>query len=158
MKNRAVVLTISDRCARGEAKDVSGPAIVECLPELDAGLVHQAVVPDELEQIRAAVQAWLGRCEIILTTGGTGIAPEDVTPEAVAPLIDRHLPGFGEAMRLSAFPGVPYAIIGRGGAGIAQNTLVVWLPGSPRAIRECLEPLAPAIRHVAEFLRGRRPH
>jgi len=155
---RAVVITISDRCYRGDAVDRSGPAIADLLPALDARLVHRQIVPDEEAAIRQAVSDWIGRCELILTTGGTGIAERDVTPEAIRPLLERDLPGFGEAMRMRAFDQTPTSIISRGGAGVARNTLIVWLPGSPQAVRECLDALAPAIRHVCAFLRDARPH
>jgi len=158
MSSRAVVLTISDRCARGEAQDVSGPAAIEALPDLDATLVHREIIADERDRIHGAVRTWIDRCELIITTGGTGVAPRDVTPEALAPLIERPLPGFGEAMRLRAFDRAPLSIVSRGGAGIAGKTLIVWLPGAPRAVKECLEWLAPAIRHVCQFLTGAAPH
>lgn len=158
MPHRAVVITISDRCSRGEAADRSGPALVELLPSLGAQLVHHEIVPDEVDLIRTTVAVWLGRAELVLTTGGTGIAVRDVTPEALAPLIERPLPGFGEIMRVRTFDQTPLAIVARSGAGIARGTLVVWLPGSPAAVRECLACIAPAIRHVCEFLCGRTPH
>lgn len=158
MVNRAVVITISDRCAAGQAADESGPAIIERLGGLDASVVHREIIPDDIDRIRATVETWLGRVQLVVTTGGTGVAPRDVTPEAVVPLIDRPLPGFGEVMRMRGFERTKLSITSRGGAGIAQGTLVVWLPGSPRAVRECLEWLGPAIRHVCEFLRGAKPH
>lgn len=158
MQNRVVVLTISDRCAAGESADQSGPAMVEQLGALDAALVHREIVPDDIERIRAVVSAWVGRCGLILCSGGTGVAPRDVTPEAVRPLIERDLPGFGEVMRLRAFERLPMSILSRGGAGIAGQTLIVWMPGSPKAVRDCLAWLTPAIRHACQFLRGEKPH
>lgn len=158
MVNRAVVITISDRCAGGQAVDESGPAIIERLGGLDASVVHREVVPDDVERIRATVEGWLGRVQLIVTTGGTGIAPRDVTPEALAPLVERPLPGFGEVMRIRGFERTKLSIISRGGAGISRGTLLVWLPGSPKAVRECVEWLGPAIRHVCEYLRGFKPH
>ncbi|RMF80549.1 MAG: MogA/MoaB family molybdenum cofactor biosynthesis protein [Planctomycetota bacterium] len=156
--NRAVVLTISDRCSRGDAVDASGPALIENLPSFDAQLIHREVLPDETERIRETARVWIGRCELLLTTGGTGIAARDVTPEALAPLLERTLPGFGEVMRIRAFDQTPLAIAGRGGAGVAKKTLIVWMPGSPKAVRECVDLLAPAIRHICQFLRGESPH
>lgn len=158
MQIRTAVFTISDRCARGQAEDRSGPAIIERLPDLDATLVHREVVPDEVSSIRAALQGWIGRCELIVSTGGTGIAARDVTPEAVSPLLDRPLPGFGETMRLRAFERLPTSILSRGGAGVAGSTLIVWLPGSTKAVRECLEWLEPAIRHACRQLAGDTGH
>lgn len=156
--NRAVVVTISDRCAGGQAEDRSGPAMLAELDRLDAHPVHRAVVPDEVDRIQAVASGWLGRCEIILCSGGTGVAPRDVTPEAIEPLLERRLPGFGEAMRMLAFERTPRSIVSRGGAGIARNTLVVYMPGSPKAVKECLEWLAPAIKEICAFLRGAAPH
>lgn len=158
MPYRAVVLTISDSRSAGSAADRSGPAIIEQLPSLESVLVHREIVPDDPDRIRDAVKTWIGRCEIIFTTGGTGVAARDVTPEAIRPLIERALPGFGEVMRMRAFEKTPLSIVSRGGAGVANNTLMVWLPGSPAAATECIEWLAPAIRHVAAFLRGDTPH
>lgn len=158
MVNRAVVITISDRCAAGQAVDQSGPAIIDLLPGVDASIVHREVIPDETDRIRQTVGAWLNRAELILTTGGTGIAPRDVTPEAIAPLIERPLPGFGEVMRLRGYERTRLSVVSRGGAGVSGRSLVIWLPGSPRAVRECFEWLAPAILHICEFLRGGKPH
>lgn len=158
MPNRAVVITISDRCSAGQAEDRSGPAIIESLPDLDATLVHREIIPDDLSRIHAVVAAWIGRCELILTTGGTGISPRDVTPEALLPLVQQHLPGFGEAMRLKAFDSKPTSILSRGGGGVASGSLIVWMPGSPRGVRECLQWLTPAIREACQLLRGESPH
>lgn len=158
MPNRAVVLTISDRCSAGQAVDKSGPAIIEHLAALDAALVHREVIPDDAPRIRKTVQTWINRCELILTTGGTGIAARDVTPEAIQPLIDRPLPGFGEVMRMRAFDRTPMSVLSRGGAGVAGSTLVIWLPGSTRAVTECIEWLTPAIKHACQLLRGDTAH
>ncbi|MFN0135868.1 MAG: MogA/MoaB family molybdenum cofactor biosynthesis protein [Phycisphaerae bacterium] len=153
-----MVLTISDRCAAGTADDKSGPAIIEHLHALDGVLVHRETVPDDVDRIRGVVTAWLGRCELIITTGGTGVAERDVTPEAIEPLIKRPLPGFGEIMRMNAFERTAMSILSRGGAGIAGRTLVVWLPGATKGVRECLDWLTPAMRHACQFLRGEKPH
>ncbi len=158
MPFRTVVLTISDSRSRGEAEDRSGPAITEQLALLDAALIHREIVPDEVEAIRAAVKTWLGRADLIITTGGTGVAARDVTPEAIEPLVERRLPGFGEAMRLHAFDRNPLTVVSRGGAGVAGTTLIVWLPGSVRAAKECIGWLAPAIKHVCGLLRGETAH
>lgn len=158
MVNRAVVLTVSDRCAAGQRADRSGPTAIELLPSLDALLVHREIVPDESPQIRRVVSAWLNRADLILTTGGTGVAPRDVTPEALAPLIDRPLPGFGEVMRMRAYERNPMSVTSRSGAGIAGSSLVIWLPGSPKAVSECIEWLATPIKHVCALLRGEAAH
>ncbi len=158
MSNRAVILTISDRCHRGEVEDRGGPAIFAQLPAFDAVSIHHEIIPDERDRITNVVRSWLGRCDLLITTGGTGVAARDVTPEAIEPLIDRPLPGFGEVMRMRAFERLPLSILSRGGGGIAGNTLIVWLPGSPKAVTECLQWLAPAIKHACQFLRGEKPH
>ena len=154
MSYRTVVLTFSDSRSRAEAEDLSGPAVIDQLPLFDGHLIHRDIIPDEIEQIRSAVRLWLSRSDVILTTGGTGVAPRDVTPEAVEPLIDRPLPGFGEIMRTRAYEASPLSIVSRGGAGVAGSTLIVWLPGSVKAVRECLTWLAPSVRHVCQLLRG----
>jgi len=153
----AAVLTISDRRAAGQAEDRSGPAAVQILRELGLEIAHTAAVPDERDVITGAVQHWINRADLIVTTGGTGIAERDVTPEAIRPLIERDLPGFGEIMRTASFDKTPLSIISRGGAGIAGQTLIVTLPGSPKGVRECLDLLGPAIRHVLKILAGRNP-
>lgn len=158
MPNRAVILTISDRCSRGEAEDKSGLALVELLDDLAATLIHRDLVSDDVDAIRRVLRDWIGRCELILTSGGTGVAPRDVTPEAIRPLLEKELPGFGEAMRAAGQVKQPLSIVSRSGAGTAGRTLIVWLPGSPRAVKESLEPVAPAIRHICQFLRGQPPH
>ncbi|MBK8913645.1 MAG: MogA/MoaB family molybdenum cofactor biosynthesis protein [Phycisphaerales bacterium] len=158
MKLRAVVLTISDSRSAGKAEDRGGPAILEQLPALDAVAVHREIIPDDVERIRAVVSTWIDRTDVILTTGGTGIAARDVTPEALAPLIERALPGFGELMRVANAERNPLSILSRSGAGVAGATLVVWMPGKPSAVTECLLLLAPAIRHACQVLRGDSAH
>jgi len=148
----AAVLTISDSRSRGDRPDESGPAIETFLAELGATCAHRGIVPDERERIEAALREWSDRVGLIITTGGTGIAPRDVTPEAVAAVIDRALPGFGEIMRVQTFEKTPLSIISRGGAGVRGRTLIIYLPGSPKAVRDCLPVIAPAIRHVLKAL------
>ncbi len=154
MPYRTVVLTVSDSRSRGEASDLTGPALIEALPLFDGLLIHRQVIPDEVETIRETVRLWCGRADVILTTGGTGVGPRDVTPEAIEPLIDRPLPGFGEIMRMRAFDATPLSIVSRGGAGMSGAALVVWLPGSVKATRECMIWLAPSVRHVCQLTRG----
>ncbi|MEP0848158.1 MAG: MogA/MoaB family molybdenum cofactor biosynthesis protein [Phycisphaerae bacterium] len=158
MTHRAVVITVSDRCSRGEAADHSGPQIIERLADLDAQLVHRECIPDDAETIRRTAQTWIGRCDVLLLTGGTGIAPRDVTPDALRPLIERELPGFGEVMRQRAFERTPTSVLSRAGAGVCGQTLLVWMPGSPRAVSECVEWLTPAIRHACRQLAGDAAH
>ncbi|MFQ5428829.1 MAG: molybdenum cofactor biosynthesis protein B [Phycisphaerae bacterium] len=150
----AAVLTISDTRSDGTAEDLSGPAAEEMLADAGIEVTHRDIVPDDDDAIHAKVQSLVDQVSLIVTTGGTGIAIRDVTPEAVAPLIDKPLPGFGEIMRTGSFSKTPLSIISRGGAGIAGRTLIVMLPGSPRGVRDGLGLLGPAIRHVLQFLAG----
>ncbi len=151
----AVVFTISDSRSIGEAADLSGPAAVEILAGLGISDVERRVISDDSDAIRTAVQQAAADATLVLTTGGTGISDRDRTPEAVRPLFDRELPGFGEIMRTGSYEKTPLSIISRGGAGIAGRTLIVMLPGSPNAVRDSLTLLGPAIRHVLKFLENR---
>ncbi|MFZ4598752.1 MAG: molybdopterin adenylyltransferase [Terrimicrobiaceae bacterium] len=150
-------ITLSDRASAGIYEDLSGPEIEVVLREaLDAHAdFFVRLLPDEADQIRAALieLADVARCELIVTTGGTGPAPRDVTPEATREILDRELPGFGETMRTVSFPKVPTAILSRGLAGTRGESLIINLPGNPRAIRECLLPLVPAIRECLRHIR-----
>jgi len=150
--SKAVVFTISDSRSAGAAKDLSGPAVTEALAAMGLDIVEQRVIPDDREAISVAVRECVDRVSLVVTTGGTGIARRDVTPEAVMPLMDRQLPGFGEIMRTGSYSKTPLSIISRGGAGIAGRTLIVMLPGSPNAVRDGLSLIGPAIRHVLKFL------
>lgn len=154
--SKAVVLTISDSRSAGAAADLSGPAAVEVLAELGISDVERRGIPDDPAGIRTAVRAAVDAATLVVTTGGTGIGERDGTPEAVRPLFDRELPGFGEIMRTGSYEKTPLSIISRGGAGIAGRTLIVMLPGSPNAVRDGLVLLGPAILHVLKFLE-RRP-
>ncbi|MCK6457263.1 MAG: MogA/MoaB family molybdenum cofactor biosynthesis protein [Phycisphaerae bacterium] len=151
---RAVVITVSDSRAAGTNPDRSGPAVAERLKSAGFEIAGVEIVPDELPRITAIVREWLPRAALIVTTGGTGIAARDVTPEAIAPLLDKPLPGFGEIMRCKSYDATPLSIIARSGAGIADRTLVVWLPGSPRAVAECLDLILPAVRHIMQLYLG----
>lgn len=149
-------VTLSDRAHAGVYADLSGPEIERVLREcLDPGAEFVVrVLPDEQRQIEMALIALSDslRCELIVTTGGTGPSPRDVTPEATRAVLDRELPGFGETMRAVSFARVPTAILSRATAGTRGKTLVINLPGNPRAIAECLPPLVPAIRECLKHL------
>lgn len=151
--NRAAVFTISDSRSAGAGVDESGPAAVEALPLFDAQCIHRGVIPDERPVIEHSLREWAARVDLIITTGGTGVSNRDVTPEAAAAVIDRSLPGFGEVMRVRTFEQTPLSIISRGGAGIIGRALIIYLPGSPRAVRDCLPLVAPAAKHVLKVLR-----
>ena len=148
----AAVLTISDSRSQGDAEDLSGPAAAEILRDMGLDVSCRKTIPDDLAAIQAEVRTLIDRVTLIVTTGGTGIAERDVTPEAVAPLFDKTLPGFGEIMRTGSYSKTPLSIISRSGAGVAGRTLIVMLPGSPRAVRDGLTLLGPAIKHVLKFL------
>ena len=152
------ILTISDRASAGDYEDLSGPAIEEVLREyLATGCDYQRrVIPDEQPQIVAAIRefAALG-CGLICTTGGTGPAPRDVTPEALAEACPKMLPGFGEKMRAASMEvGVPTAILSRQTAGIVDKSLVVTLPGKPGSIRVCLDAIFPAVPYCIDLIGG----
>ncbi len=155
----AAVLTSSDRCSAGEAPDRSG-ALARSLLETDGFRVEAtAVVPDEVEDIRERVRAWAGQgVRLIVTTGGTGLGPRDVTPEAVTPLLDRELPGYGELLRADGLRDTPMAVLSRSLAGSIGATLVVVLPGSPRAVESGLKTLRPTLSHALDLLAGNTAH
>lgn len=151
----AAVLTVSDRSARGERPDESGPAAAAMLEAAGYQVVSQLIVPDERAGIEAALTALSGSgTALIVTTGGTGFSPRDVTPEATAAVCQRMVPGIPEAMRLASLAVTPRAMLSRAAAGICDRTLIVNLPGSPKAVRENLEAVLPALRHGLEVLRG----
>jgi molybdenum cofactor synthesis domain-containing protein len=151
---KAAILTISDRCARGEREDESGPAIREFLPEIGATLSAYEMVSDDLELIAAKLRSWRDKMDLIITTGGTGVASRDVTPEATRAVIEKELPGFGEAMRAEGLKKTPHSIISRGVCGISGKCLIVNLPGSPKAVKESLSVILPAIPHTIGLIRG----
>ena len=154
-------LTISDRASTGVYADRSGPEIENVLGEYFAGATFLSqIVPDEVELISAALIQFADalKCDLIVTTGGTGISARDVTPEATRAVLERELPGFGEIMRVQSFAKVKTAILSRAVAGTRGQTLIVNLPGKPSAVRECLEIRAPAMREGLAPLCGEDPH
>ena len=155
-------VTISDRASAGIYEDRSGPEIERVLREFFSGELAFApvIVPDETGLISAALQrlADAERCDLIVTTGGTGISARDVTPEATKAVLEKELPGFGEVMRTQSFARVRTSVLSRATAGTRGKSLIVNLPGKPSAVRECLEILAPAIREGMAHLRGENPH
>ena len=150
---RAVVVTVSDRSAAGEREDVSGPEAARLLEEKGMQVLRIEVVPDEIEQIETVLRSSIEQhVPLVLTTGGTGFAPRDVTPEATLNVIERRADGLSEAMRAASLAKTPYAMLSRGVCGIASKTLIINLPGSPKGVRECLEVILPVIPHGLRLL------
>ena len=150
----AAVLTVSDRGAAGTAVDTSGPELASLLEGAGFTVVERSIVPDEIERIASALRYLVdfGDVDIICTTGGTGPAPRDVTPEATLQVVRRQLPGFGEAMRAASLQVTPLGMLSRSVAGIAGRTLIVNFPGSPKAVRECFAVVQPVLRHTIELI------
>ncbi len=152
---RAVVVTISDRVSRGEAEDRSGPAAVRMLESLGFA-TKQDLVSDGVEPVEAVLRAWIGKqIDLVVTTGGTGFGPRDLTPEATARVIDRNAPGLAEAMRSATFGVNPHGMLSRAVAGISGATLVVNLPGSVAGVEESLAVIGPALSHAVALLSDR---
>ncbi len=152
------IITVSDRASRGTYEDRSGPALKVFCEKQGWNVAAQAVVPDEPELIQEKTTELAGRCDVVLLTGGTGIAERDVTPEAVRGISTKELPGFGEVMRARSFERFPHAILSRSLAAVVGRSLVICLPGSPKGAVECLEFVAAAIPHAVELLRGQPAH
>jgi molybdenum cofactor synthesis domain-containing protein len=150
------ILTISDKGWLGQRFDESGKAIRDSLSLLDSSVVKYEVVPDEVDVIAGKLTEWAdeGGIDIILTTGGTGLGRRDVTPEATLSVVDKVAPGFTEAMRAETFKATPYAILSRAVAGVRGKCLIINLPGSPKAVRECLRVVLPVIPHATEIIKG----
>ena len=151
---RVAILTVSDRASRGERPDRSGPALVEAITARGWEVVNTTIVPDDSAVIQAYLRSWCenGLVHLILTTGGTGFAPRDITPEATQAIIDRATPGLAEVMRLESLKVTPHAMLSRGIAGIRGRTLVINLPGSPKAAVENLSTILPVLPHAIELL------
>ncbi|MCG0274952.1 MAG: molybdopterin-binding protein [Thermosediminibacteraceae bacterium] len=152
---RVGILTASDRGARGEREDKSGKVIEEMIETINGRVEEYAVVPDDLEAIKSSLIAMCEKgLDLVLTTGGTGLSPRDNTPEATLAVVEKVVPGIAEAMRYKSLEKTPHAMLSRGLAGIRGKTLIINLPGSPKAVRENLEVVLPAIPHAVELLNG----
>ena len=154
---RVAVLTVSDRVAAGTRDDAGGSALCELLESAGAELVSRAVVADEREPITAALRALVADADVVLTTGGTGLGPRDITPEATRAVLDREASGIAEALRHASLAITPFAMLSRATAGLVGRVVVVNLPGNPKAVREEWAVLAPVLAHAVQTARGPVP-
>lgn len=147
---------MSDKGSRGEREDISGEVIKEIVKDIPAEVVYYEVIPDEKDIIkdRLVLISDDEKADIILTAGGTGLSPRDVTPDATLEIIDREIPGIVEVMRMEGFRKTPYALLSRAVAGVRKNTLIINLPGSPKGVRENLELILPSLSHAVEKIKG----
>ncbi len=150
------ILTISDMGARGQREDTSGQAIRETMSAQGFRILRHDIVPDEKDLIQQKLKGWCdgGEVDLILTTGGTGLGPRDVTPEATAAVIERPVPGIAEAIRMETLKKTPMSMISRSVAGVRGHCLIINLPGSPKAVLECMEIVLPVIPHALDLLKG----
>ena len=153
---KVVVLTISDRGSKGEREDSSGPLIRAMVKDLPAEVIHYEIIPDDKEMIIEALKKSADqlKADLILTTGGTGLSPRDVTPDATLKVIEKEVPGFSEAMRAESLKKTPHAMISRAITGIRGSSLIVNLPGSPKSVKENLTVILPALPHALSKLKG----
>jgi molybdopterin adenylyltransferase len=152
----AGVITVSDKGSRGEREDKSGQEIIGMLKGIGANVLHAMIIPDEKDQIKEALLEYadIRTLDIIVTTGGTGVSPRDVTPDATLDVIEKEVPGMAEAMRRESAAITPHAMISRAVVGIRGNSLIINLPGSPRGARQNLAVILPALKHAIEKIKG----
>ena len=153
---RVGVLTASDKGSRGEREDLAGPTLMELVREIGGQVMEYAVLPDEQEALAAKMREWADglSLDLILTTGGTGFSPRDVMPEATLSVAERLVPGFAEVMRMESLKVTSHAMLSRAVSVLRGRTLIINMPGSPKAVKECFAAIAPAIPHGIEVLRG----
>ena len=159
-KINAVVITASDACARGEREDASGAALVQLLTDLGAEVVATKILSDDLDPLIEALIDFADRDDVnlIITTGGTGLGPRDNTPEATQRVVEREAPGIAEAIRAESLKTTPMAMLSRGVCGVRSGTLIINLPGSPKAVKETFAVIAPVLPHALDLLAGKTRH
>jgi molybdopterin adenylyltransferase len=159
MSVRVAVLTISDRRSRGEGEDEGGPLIEQMVTGAGCEVVARGVVADERDHIEARLRGWSnsGDCDVIITTGGTGLGPRDVTPEATKNVVDYEAPGIAELIRAAGIKHTPFAALSRQVTGVRNKTLIINLPGSPKAVAEGLDAVLPILQHAVEMMHGGSP-
>ena len=157
---RAVVITASDACSRGEREDTSGEAVAQLLTDLGATIMDRKVLSDDLEPLAQTLREYAARPDVnlIVTTGGTGLGPRDNMPEATRLVIEREAPGIAEAMRAESLKVTPMAMISRAVCGVRTGTLIINLPGSPKAVNETFSVIAPVLSHALDLLAGKTMH
>ena len=156
MAIKVAILTISDSCARVKREDLSGQTIKDMLPEDTFEVCEEAIVPDDYETITKTLRRFSDvlKAQVVLTTGGPGLGPRDVTPEATTAVCDRRVPGFSEILRCESYKKTPNAMLSRGVSAMRDNTLIINLPGSPKAVRECMEIIIEVLPHAVDMIRG----
>jgi len=156
MAIRTAILTVSDMCSQGKRADTSGQTIEKMLPEDTFEVCQKIIIPDDYETISKALRRFSDEhnIEIVLTTGGTGLGPRDVTPEATRAVCDRRVPGFAEILRSESYKKTPNAVLSRGVSGMRDKTLIINLPGSPKAVRECMEIILKVLPHAVDMMHG----
>jgi len=154
----AAVITVSDSCARGDRADLSGPAVAELLRNRNFSIVGTEIVPDEQPAIQKAILYWVGEAKLVITTGGTGIAARDVTPEATEVICERLIEGVAERMRIDGSKKTPFAALSRGLCGVREKSVILNLPGSPKGAVESLESVIELLPHALGLLRGDTEH
>ena len=151
---KVAILTLSDKGSKGDRDDASGPAIEKIIKKMNATVVSYEIIPDDKNKIKRKLISLSKTADLIVTTGGTGVSPRDVTPDATLEIIDYEIPGIAEAMRMKGMRKTPFAMISRAVAGVRGKTLIINLPGSPRAVKENLSVILPILPHTIEKLHG----